>query len=434
MFTLTGRLLWARWPTLLGWLAATQLAKYLLIQVAGILGVYTVLGGMAVLALAILVSLVGYVAMFRVLADDLATAEGAALPPTPRERRRAFLSGLLTAVIPYLVIYISAGQLQADYALYAAQALYQSRQVVEAGEPVELVGIPLGPLSVSILAAAFVGRWLYKRYQDRLAVWWAAAAAYLEVLWFFLAALILVDLQKVITAWVEQRQGVVWLDDARGWVGEQFAWALTAWDGVLWLVAFVVGIVVLPLTWLATAGVVMGRAYAVRKLAWARAPWARRRAVRRARGRWRALPAWLRGRSGDVKDIAVGRFAPLINAFTLMLRSGPAMIGVFVLGYVVIDGLDETVWWAVTRQRGPSTLADSALFFGVVSTAVMLVFEQVRVAYLAAATDSVRAVLEAREAREAEASGPSGKGEAQAGDVVAARVARGEADVEDGVR
>lgn len=388
-----GRLLWRHWPALLALYLAGTLGRYVAIEVAGFVGAYSAVGGALLFPLAILSRLVALVAMLLVLRDGMVRLGVIApIPAEPAQRRRAFVDALLAGILPFVAFYAAWGYLREDAAAYFSRLLEVNSgliadEILSGGERAgdAAVGeLSFGPATIAIIIAAFAGRWLWKRYRARLPAIFAAGAVYLEVLWVYLSVTLIADALNIVTAWVQDRQAIVWLGDIRQWVGEQLAPVAWVWDAVEWALGEVGGIVLLPIAWLTIAGVIYGQVVAPQS-ARLGGP-----VVTRARARFDTLPSRLRARLRDVWSDLIARFQPIGRALLLMWRAGPVLIGSYVLLFTLLLALDAALEVALTRAIGPEDLrgfwmVNAPLIF----LFIPLVIEPLRVVLVASAYDAV---------------------------------------------
>lgn len=356
ILTRSARLLAAHWPALLAWMAAGTLGHYLVLELAALVGARSALGGILLLPLAALCLLVAYVATFLVLRDGMpALRAAAALPDSGRERRAAFLEGVLGGILPFVAFYAAWGFIRDDVADYLNGVHMWLRNWGEnaavRGLMFDSTGtgdqIGFDAVTVTILVLAFAGRWAHKRYKARLPAWTGVPAAYLEVLWVYLAAYIITDLLGVVTDWVSTRQAMVWLGDLREGLVGVLAPIGFAWDAVEWLLGEAGGLILLPVAWLTIAGVIYGQAVT------ATAPRLNGRVVDRARTRYRSIPQRVRRRIGDVWADVTGRFRPIGNAIVLMWRAGPVLIAGYVLLYTLVTLGENWLIIGLSRAIGP---------------------------------------------------------------------------------
>ncbi|MCR2808648.1 MULTISPECIES: hypothetical protein [unclassified Microbacterium] len=389
----SGLLLWRHWPALLALYLAGTLGRYVAIEVAGFVGAYSAVAGALLFPLAILSRLVALVAMLLVLRDGMAQLGVIAPIPAGRsERRRAFIDALLAGILPFVAFYAAWGYLREDAAAYFSRLLEINAGLIadeifgdaqRAGDAA--VGeLSFGPVTIAIIVAAFTGRWLWKRYRGRVPKAFAAVAVYLEVLWVYLSVTLIADALNTVVAWAQKRQAMVWLADVREWVGGQLAPVAWTWDAAEWFLSELGGIVLLPIAWLAIAGVIYGQAVAPQTLQLG-VP-----VVVRARARFDTLPSRLRARLRDLWADLLSRFQPIGRALLLMWRAGPVLVGSYVLLFTVLLFLDAALELGITRVIGPQELGgfwmvNAPLIF----LFVPLVIEPLRVVLVASAYDAV---------------------------------------------
>lgn len=415
MLKTTGRLLAARWPALLAWYCGGQLAGFWLLTLASFVGAYTAVGGILILCLSIVARLCGYVGMLLSLRSGLRTLQG--LDPLPQEREarwRRFVDAFMAGVLPFLAFYWAWDYLNKDFIAYnrLAMSVWTSRMVLES--PTEQLGTRQGlvddfgisAVPIAIGVTAFVLRWLYKRYKDRLPGWTGLIAVYLEAVWIFVTVMIVDAALEGGKAWVDSRQGAVWLADAKDNVAAWFAPLGWAWSGVEWLIAALGAVFLLPMAWLAIAGVIYGQSISPAALTFSG------RRFDKARARYSATPERVRRRLADVWGQATGRFVPLGRAFLLMFRAGPVFLGAYVLLYAALGLLQGWIGYLVARMWGPQDLATFWLWVSPALAMVPLVVcEPLRVALVAAAYDDTLSRVVEQVAEEVSEEGEQDKDE-----------------------
>lgn len=378
---------------LIAWYLAGTLVRYVVLEVAGFVGAYSAVAGALLLPLAILARLIALVAMLLVLRDGM-TQLGilAPIPPDRSARRRAFTDALLGGILPFVAFYAAWGYLREDAVGYFSRVLEVNTGLIadeifnetERAGDAQVGWLTFGPITITLIVVAFAGRWLWKRYRARLPRVLAAAAVYLEVLWVYLSVTLVADVLNGIAAWVQTRQGIVWLGDLREWVGAQLVPVAWIWDGIEWFLGEAGGIVLLPVAWLTIAGVIYGQAVAPQTARLGGT------VITRAQARFDTLPSRLRARLRDVWSDLVARFQPIARALLLMWRAGPVLIGSYILLFTILLALDAVFEWGITRAIGPHELAgfwmvNQPLIFLIVP----LVVEPLRVVLVASAYDAV---------------------------------------------
>lgn len=403
MIVMTGRLLAAHWPALIAWYLAGTLGRYLGIELAGFVGGYSALGGILLLPLAILAKLISVVAMFLVLRDGMVRLGAIAPPPADRDGRlRSFRDALLSSVLPFIAVYAVLGFLVEDVAAYldAALAVQTGREWAGVAESVAtgvtvdvdtsgaVTELAWEPWTIALIVLAFAGRWAWKRWRARLPRWTVLVATYLEALWIFLAAYFIGEALGQVTGWIESRQAMAWLADARAWIGGWFAPLGWAWDAVGWVVGEIGALILVPLAWLTIAGVIYGQAVSPEGVQW------RGQLVEGARTRYGSVPQRVRRRLSDLGSDVGARFRPVWRAVVLMWRSGPILIGGYVLLYVVVMLAEQWLRIGLIRLIGPQ---DFWTFWLVAGTPLLLlvplVIEPLRTAVIASAYDATIGAL-----------------------------------------
>jgi len=388
--THAARLLAAHWPALLAWMLAGTLGHYLVLKLASLVGARSAVGGILLLPLAALAMLIAYVAMFLVLRDGMPQLRRLApLPESRAERRTAFLDALLGGILPFVAFYAAWGYIREDVIDYINGAFeWQFFWGIEAavnGVEYDTSGtiddLGVDAITLTILVLAFAGRWAHKRYRARLPKWTGAVAVYLEVLWVYLAVYIVADLLGVVTDWVQTRQATVWLGDLRSSLTGVFAPLGVVWDGIEWLLGEAGGIILLPVAWLAIAGVIYGQAVK------AEAPRLSGDIVERVRTRYNSVPERVRRRVGDVWQDLTGRFRPIGRAIVLMWRAGPLLICGYILLYTLVDFGGQWLMIGLSRAVGPHPQSFWLPMSVALVLVVGLIVEPVRISLVAASYD-----------------------------------------------
>lgn len=433
MLATIGRVLLQHWPALVALHLAGVLARYAIIEFAGWVASYSPLAGLLLMPLPVLVRAAAFVGMFLIVRESLRNLRSIAeLPQTAAERRRSFLDALLAGLLPFIAVYHAAGETRDDWNAYTTRALdLQSNRSAVAhfgGEelPVhaQVYEIALDPLTISIIAFAILGRWAWGNWSKRLPKWLGIGAVYLEALWVYLSVTVLFDFFAGIRGWVDARQAVHWVEDARAWLDGSLAPVAWLWDGVDWVLGHAGAALGQPLAWLTIAGVLYGQAVA------AKAPTVPERFAR-ARSRYAAMPDWARKQAGSLWLQLVARFLTVWRAFVLMLRGGPVLIGAAALLFACVEALGGVLLWGIPRLHGPE---DLLTFWGLWDLVLLLpaalVVEVLRVAVVAGAYDATIGRLRQREAAATDAPVTTEVSDAAARDVVAGAVGEGPVDDE----
>ncbi|MET0297596.1 MAG: hypothetical protein ABW024_09355 [Microbacterium sp.] len=399
----TGRALRMHWPVLLAWQVAGTLGWYVSIELAGYVGAVSAIAGSLLLPIGILCRLIPFVAMLLVVRDEMRALQS--LAPVPAQgaaRRTAFLDALLAGILPFFAFYAAWGYLEEDTSAYFRRVLetnfgFAAQEITGAAAvgDGQAGSLGFGPLSIALVVVAFTARWLLGRYRSRLPKIAGLLAAYLEALWVFLTLFLIRDALDLLGGWVADRQAMVWLADVREAIAQGFAPLAFVWEGVEWLLGEAGGLILLPVAWLAIAGVVYGQAVAPERLK------IRVAMLDGVRERYRSVPARVRARLSDLWASITGRFRPIGAALVLMWRAGPVLIGGYVLLYTVLIAVERLLFLAATRLVGPHDLAFWFTNMELVTVAVPFLVEPLRVALVAGAYDAVIGTLIVRRERAA---------------------------------
>ena len=391
IITRTARLAGAHWPALVAWFLAGWLARYLLIELAAVVGASTLLGGLLIMPLAILARLISFVAMFLVLRPGMPHLQrfGDGTPETRRSRtrrhRRAeFQSAVLASILPCFAFYAAWGFLRDDMQQYSRGAIdnFTANNFGTGASFADVDQLGFDALTISIIVLAFGGRWALARYASRLPRWVALIGVYLEAIWVFMSIYLISGVLGAIAGWFDSRQAMVWLDDMRGWLAEFAAPLVWVWDAAAWAVGEVGGLIILPLAWLTIAGVIYGHAIPARTVA---APARLTAAQQRYE---RSVPAWLRRRLGDLGMQFIRRFRPVWRAILTIWHAGAIPMGIYILAYTIVVALQGWVTWGIIAAVGPHDLQTFWMIVdALIALAVMLLIEPVRIALVSAAYD-----------------------------------------------
>ena len=415
MFSIIGqtlRIAAARWPVLLAWYLAGWLVRYLVIELAATIGATNALLGLLVLPIAVLARLASFIGMFLVLREAM---------PAFTELKRSGLDDIdrttqgggrtaqlydifLVSILPFFAFYAAWKFLGEDTVAYTVSALekinlfdpnYDSLSAVTA--------VRLNWASVTVIVVAFAGRYVIKRYQPKLPKWTPIVAVYLEAVWVYLSVLMISTYIGEVNSWISSRAAVEWVASVRAGITGVFAPVGWIWAGIEWAIAETGALVLLPLSWLALAGIVYGRALAAKPLAIT----PRGRYIETARSRYAALPTVVTRRFTDIGSDFVGRWRPLGNALVLIWRAGVLPMGIFVLAYTVLEAATSWGFLAGIQLIGAHDLNawwrnfDVILGFGVDT-----VVEPLRICLIAAGYDFCLRKLEERRDASARVAAP----------------------------
>jgi hypothetical protein len=405
VFTIIGqtlRLAAARWPVLLAWYLAGWLGRYLVIEIAATFGATNALVGLLIMPLATLARLASFIGMFLVLRGSMPAfsdlkrsgLDDVDRTAQPAGRAAQVYDIFLVSILPFFTFYAAWQFLGADTIAYMVSALEKADFFDPNRDSSNAIAeLQLNWASGTAIVLAFAGRYVIKRYRAKLPKWTPIVAVYLEAVWVYLSLLLVVNYLDAVNAWVSSRVAVEWVASLRADITAVFAPVGVIWGGVEWAIGETGGLVLLPLSWLALAGIVYGRALAA-------APVALRptgRYIDSARTRYAALPTAVTRRFTDIGSDFVGRWRPLGNALVLIWRAGVVPMGVFVLAYTVLEAATSWGFLAGVQLIGAHDLNawwrnfDVILGFGIDA-----VVEPLRICLIAAGYDFCLRKLEQR--------------------------------------
>lgn len=319
--------------------------------------------GFAVMSLAVLATLAGYVAMLQVLRPPDVRPAG-----TAREGRLTTV--MAHTLLPFLAFYGAWGLFTDDVRQYSilSQELFGVQEVKN---------LEFDPLLTTgaIAAVAFAVRVVFeKAYERSPKAWLGLATTVFESLWMFFAV---VSIEVFISDRVD------WLTSRAAWVGaREFAGAL------LEPVSAVVGAVLpspkdallLPLVWLTIAAVVFGR-----DMAAGDAVIAGTRAEPKLTLLRTAAPDPVRNAVEFLSRDLRGKYTPVLNGIRLALGGGVTFILTFCLLYVLLTAARDWAFIGVTHLVGPQESNWWTLWHGPLKFGVTAVYEVLRISLLAAA-------------------------------------------------
>lgn len=376
-----------------------MLARQLLIEVAGFVGGYTSTGGLLILPLAVLARLISFVGMFLVIRDGLRNLQREApLPESPRERRQDFVAALVASVLPFFAVYAAQNELRGDVVDYAQRALdvrfgeifsatVDGADAADADADVVL-SLTFNPSTILIIVLAIAGRWAWKRWGDRLPRLLALIALYLEVVWVFFSLLLLSQAVDAVIGWIQTRAAMVWLTEVRAWIADQVVgldWALKGLEAIF---ADAGRILVEPIAWLVVAGIVYGQTITAGRLR------TESRLLLKATQSAGRLPSVIRQRVAALTTDMASPLRAIGDTLLMMWKSGPLLIGSYLLLYAMAKALDPVLQWATVRVLGPHDgifWAATAVVLGIIP---LLIVEPIRVSLIAATYDTTLRVLE----------------------------------------
>ncbi|UOQ90774.1 hypothetical protein MUN74_07700 [Agromyces endophyticus] len=360
-----GRILAGTWPRLLAWYVAGWLARYLIIELAGTIGVNSTLGAFLVLPLAALARLVSFIAMFLTMREAMpnySTLTGA--------QRPQFMSSVLAAILPFFLFYAAWGFLKDDVVAYQLSAFGKVNWFTDSVGEGEVDTLAFDVVTIAVVVATYAARWLIKRNRERLPKWTALVAAYCEAVWVFFTLFLIGDLIGFVTDWMNARAAVHWWNDFTGAVNVVFSWLDPVQQGIGWVLDQLGGLLLEPLAWLAIAGVVFGQALGSVTYGRLRAL---ERPLEQVKARYAKLPEWSRRRLADVGESSISRWKTITDALLLIWRAGAVPMSLYVLAYSIVLAGEQ---WLV-HALGPIVGPQEQLIWFLIDTPIAVVVDTI---------------------------------------------------------
>jgi hypothetical protein len=423
----TVSLWWQTWP----WLVAIYLIGWFLRYWALHLAIHIGLShgdfwGSLILPLAPLVRLLTYLAMFLVIRSVTPGLQGV---ETDDQEAKGVFDVVMTAILPFLVIYTAWKLIVEDYYIYVTSVTHALLNDWKTAAAKEIFSPDIGfKLWIAILLA-FTLRQLMTRFRERLPRWTMIIAAYLEVVWLYFAvkasSVVLFGSPK----WIRERRIIVWLGGVRDQAFAHAAWLAHLWNTAGTVLGAVASVVALALAWLAIGSVVYGTpltptwANARRVLLGERTATVFETAIQRgqraAQPRWQRVPTEIRRRATEFARSQLGRFGPIADAWRLILHGGALPIAFFVLAYTALVLLapngaywdmkvtDGYLWRGIALLIGPHDWGWWQTYDQLIRALIGALVDPLRIALVAAAywfcVDRVRAEKERAESVDVEA-------------------------------
>lgn len=337
------RLLLARWPELLAIELASRIVATLTIGLAGVVGASTSVGGLALTALASLVTLTAIILQVLVLLRSLRSAPQ---PDRGRGRWRRVARGLASTMLPAFVLLSAWGIFRDDISEYALTAL-ESVDWFDGGISAGTVlDVPVDVLTIGLLVGCLVLRGLLRRFERKGRTALAPVALLVEGLWVYLAVQVL----GTVIGW-----GLDWFDGTR---------AASWWDGLVTIVDSTVGdapaaivawlvdgwhVVTVPVMWLALASIT---------LIGSRPELATQPPATRL-GRWwqarvDAMPSPIDDVVEEVTDDLQDRWVPVSQSVRSVAGAGVVALAIFVLAWYVLEAATGWLTVGLMHLAGPT--------------------------------------------------------------------------------
>lgn len=303
-----------------------------------------------IMPLAGMARLGSYVGMFLVLRSGIPAL--AALPPRPLRQIDVFA----TIVVPFVAIYLAWQMFREDWLSFEYRALdYRVGEALRSAAPTDWHphDLPVGTVTIVLIVAALVARFVFGRLKDRMPAWLLPVRVYLDALWVFLVLTFSASRGLTIlinpSEWVSQRRIIVWFNDTRASAFSHFHPLETVWNGAMWALKTAFGGAAVPLIWLAVACIVYG---ATAKADWqvtARrvggeriGRWIERSETTRTQlsTRWKRVPGKVRTEVREQITGQIGKFKPITDSAHVIAAAGVFALSLYVLAYLGLAWLD----------------------------------------------------------------------------------------------
>ncbi|MFK4791716.1 hypothetical protein [Microbacterium sp. ZW T5_56] len=397
-----GRVLWQHWPVMMAWYVGGRVVHDAWIQFAGWVAGHNTIAGYAMMPIAMIANLVGFVGMFLVVRDALPTLTGVAPQPVdPVERRRSFRDALFAGMLPYFAFYATARFLNADMIAFLQvaeevrrgridilreQGADNIRELVAGSGDIAFVN----PFTLAAVLLAYGLRLLWKRYAERVPRWLTPVGVYVEAVWVIGFVVVIGLLIDEVMGWVDGRMAAVWAQDIGDWFAAHLSFVAVVWEGIGAFTGQVADVVLLPISWLTIAGVIYGQAIE------AEAPQLRLKAILRARRLAERVKEPVRRRIADLFEPITSRVTPIWSALVMMLRAGPVFVGGFVLAYGLWRWGSEWLQIVVPRLFGGHDQLYWSMFGAAILFIAPVVCEPIRIALVSAGYDTALSALRER--------------------------------------
>jgi hypothetical protein len=334
----TLRLAWRHWPVLLTLGIAAAIARQLVIMGAVEATEFGGVAGLLVFLFAPLALLIVMVLMLRTVRPSL--------PGLAAVERIPVLHHLGSVLVPFLVFYQTVGYLENDWRKFQFDMVEAWILRFRLGDGPDVQGrlVQVGTVTVTLLVAALVGRWLLDRFAVvRRRPWLGLPASYLEFLWILLVILVGGAMLNDVSAWVERRRvwhsAVTWWQSEMGWLGPLAQAGQSTRDWLSGLGDAIEPVLIVPLSAVIAAAVVFG-------VSAAKAP---RTRARHAAGPGRIVAAL----GAPVARLLKGRFGHLIDGARVVLRVGALPMMAICVAFVAILSVTQWLWELERLLVGP---------------------------------------------------------------------------------
>jgi hypothetical protein len=303
-----------------------------------------------IMPLAGMARLGSYVAMFLVVRAGIPAL--AALPVRSARQIDIFA----TIIVPFFAIYLAWQMFREDWLSFEYRAVhYRVGAALTSTAPTELDPrmLPVGTVTLVVIGAALVARFVLGRLKDRTPAWLLPIQVYLDALWVFLVLTFSasngVTLLINPSAWLSERRIIVWFNETRESIFAHFQLLESAWKGAVWVLSTVFGGAAVPLIWLAVACIVYGATTKpdwhaeARRLGGDRVGrWIDRSARTRTQlnTRWKRMPGKVRTEMREQVTGQIGKFKPITDSAHVIAAGGLFAVALYVLAYLGLAWLD----------------------------------------------------------------------------------------------
>ncbi|BBZ01010.1 hypothetical protein MCHIJ_04470 [Mycolicibacterium chitae] len=340
--TNTIRLWWQTWPTLVALYLVGWFVRYWVLQGAIEVGLaHGRIWGSLVIVLAPIVRLLTFLGMFLAIRSVTPALQHVG---DDGQNPRGTTDILLTAILPFLVIYTTWKLIYEDYYIYVTTVDFTTVFQGDADAVREVASGYTGGEVWAVIGIAFVLRQLITRFRAKLPRWTMALAVYFEVLWIFLTLQAGASALFGSPKWIAERRVMVWIGETRAELFSHFVILDDWWTWLGALVALLIPVLGLSLAWLAITAAVYGAPFtptwsgARRVMLGHRADVAAAHALERSRNvlqpRWQRIPGEVQSRLVEFVRGQFGRFGSIVDAGRLILHGGLLPIAFFVAAYI----------------------------------------------------------------------------------------------------
>jgi hypothetical protein len=305
-----------------------------------------------------------------------------------------FAQVLSSSILPFFIVFATWNMMREDFIAYASASVEQF-DAFEPGTSEAGMGLAVDPSVVTIVmvVVAFSLRFLIKKFAERLPRWTSYLAVYLEALWVFIVVFAAQRIIIVVVEWASTRVMVVWVLDVIDAAKVAFAPLRWTLDAGVWLIGQGALLIVLPLAWLALAGIVYSNALALDPVSAAETTGI----AARVRQKYERVPASLRKRIVSLLGDLIERWRPIADSARLIWGAGIIAVALFVLAYAVLD--TSTLWLlqGVYRLLGPQELGWWFAVDNQISLIADSLIEPLRLCLIAATYDFCLGVVRKRD-------------------------------------